>query len=77
MAKLEEDIFIATSREHYLPTENAYITTRLAASRAPDGSDENKLHNFAGNLDFLTQTITDKTEDIEFYHKYLKRTMCN
>ena len=59
MAKLEEDIFIATSRDQYLPTENAYITTRLAASQAPAGSDENKIHYVVGNIDFLTQTITD------------------
>ena len=77
MAKLEEDIFIATSRDHYLPTENAHITTRLEASRAPVGSDENKIHIVVGNIDFLTKTITEQTEDTDFYHKYLKRTMLN
>ena len=52
MSDMEEKYFIATNRNHHLATEDAHITTRLAASLAPADSSEKKIHNLTGNLDF-------------------------
>ena len=75
MANVKEENFKATNRDHHLVTEDAYITTRLAASLAPAGSNEQKIHKLTGNLSFLTKTITAEKEDTEFYNEYLSRTM--
>ena len=76
MANLNESYFISRNEDEYnIPTEDAHIMSRYSTSIAAAGTDEKKIYDLTGNINFIIKNSLSPNEDGVFYKTYLETFM--